>query len=125
MPLPAHESWSNTGGYGFSARQTALPSTLLLYAQRCGHFGGLAMGLKAHKTRFPIGLRSTQTAGLSLALPVVEEAPLLFSRFTGVDRCQKPRSNISEHFPCTPVKNPTPRPDPAPSPSTRPRLMYL
>ena|ERR1700677_1192857 len=30
--LPADEGWPNTGGYGFSPRQTARPRTLLLYA---------------------------------------------------------------------------------------------
>jgi hypothetical protein len=77
LRLPGDGGWPNIRGYGSSARQTARPSTLLLYAHHCGRFGRLAKRLKAYKSIFPKGLQSTQTAGLSLATGVVKEKTAL------------------------------------------------
>src|ERR1700691_141527 len=88
LPLPADDGWPNTGCYGFSPDQTARPSTLLVYAHRCGRFERLAKGLKAYKTMFPKACGQLETAGLSLCHG---RRPLSFSMFTGVGRCQKAR----------------------------------
>ena len=109
--LPAAVPWTNTGEHDFSPRQSRRPATLLLYAHRCGQCGRLANELKATRPSFPQACGQPRLRAFRLQRD-----------FTGEGRCQKARSSISPHFPCTPGKNPTPRPDPAPSPSTRPPL---
>jgi len=72
--LPADVGWPNTGHYGLSPRPLDRRSMLSLYARECGHLERLAKGLKAHKTMFPRGLRSTKTAGLWFAAGLLESA---------------------------------------------------